>query len=111
MFMETLLLVIAAIWVGWKWREISAIRTMEKERKKRETSRIEELADKIQQTFIETRVEKIGQIFYLHDKETGEFLAQGETPEALSSALRERFPKKRFVMDKNDLNMIGIYDE
>ena len=111
MFIETLLLVIAGIYLGWKWREISAIRMMEKERKKRETSRIEELADKIQQTFVETTVEKIGNVFYLHDKETGEFLAQGDTPKELSNALRARFPKKRFVMDKNDLNMIGIYDE
>ena len=111
MFIETLLLVIAGIWLGWKWREISAIRMMKQQRKEEQTSRIEELAEKIQQTFIETTVEKIGNIFYLHNKETGEFLAQGESPEELSNNLRARFPKNRFVMDKNDLNMIGIYDE
>jgi len=108
---ELLLIVIASIWIGWKWREISAIQTHRKMMEENRESRIQELADKIQGTFVEATVEKIGDIFYMHNKETGEFLAQGNTSDELSENLRSRFPDKRFVMDKKDLNAIGIYNE
>ena len=111
MLIETLLTLIICIWIGWKLREISAIRLHEKMKKEQQESRIHELAEKIQGTFIEATVEKIGDIFYVHNKETGEFLAQGESPEELSDALRTRFPEKRFVMEKKDLESIGIYYE
>lgn len=111
MFIEILLIIIGAIWLGWRLREISAIRLHKQMKKQEQESRILELADEIQSTFIETNVEKIGDTFYLHDKATGEFLAQGDSSEELSTNLRTRFPEKRFVMDKKDLESIGIYDE
>ena len=111
MFIETLLLVIAGIWLGWKWREISAMRLHQKMRREQQESRIIELAERIQDSFVETTVERIGDMFYLHDADTGEFLAQGEDAEELSKNLRTRFPKKKFVMDKKSLNMIGIHNE
>ena len=109
--LETLLIIIVGIFIGWKWREISAIRLHRKMQEEKQESRIHELAEKIQGTFIEATVEKIGDIFYMHNKETGEFLAQGLTGDELSENLRTRFPDKRFVMDKKDLNEIGIYNE
>lgn len=111
MIIEILLIIIGAIWLGWKLREISAVRLYKQMKMEEQESRILELADKIQSTFIETNVEKIGDTFYLHDKATGEFLAQGDSSEELSTNLRTRFPEKRFVMDKKDLESIGIYDE
>jgi len=109
--LELLLIIIASIWIGWKWREISAIRIHRKMQEEKQESRIHELAEKIQGTFIEATVEKIGDIFYMHNKETGEFLAQGFTSEELSENLSSRFHDKRFVMDKKYLNEIGIYNE
>ena len=109
--LETLLIIIVGIFIGWKWREISAVQLHRKMQEEKRESRIQELADKIQGTFIEATVERIGDIFYMHNKETGEFLAQGVTSEELSENLRSRFPDKRFVMEKKDLNSIGIYHE
>ena len=109
--LETLLIIIVCIFIGWKWREISAVQLHRKMQEEKRESRIQELADKIQGTFVEATVEKIGDIFYMHNKETGEFLAQGFTSEELSENLRSRFPDKRFVMEKKDLNSIGIYHE
>ena len=109
--LETLLIIIVGIFIGWKWREISAIQLHRKMQEEKQESRIQELAEKIQGTFIEATIEKIGDIFYMHNKETGEFLAQGNTSDELSENLRSRFPDKRFVMQKKDLNAIGIYHE
>ena len=109
--LETLLIIIVGIFIGWKWREISAIQLHRKMQEEKQESRIHQLAEKIQGTFVEATVEKIGDIFYMHNKETGEFLAQGNTSDELSENLRSRFPDKRFVMDKKDLNAIGIYNE
>ena len=109
---ETLLIIVGSIVTGWKLREITAIITYRKmQQEEQKQSRIEELAEKIEQSFIEASVRKIGDIFYVHNKKTGEFLAQGKDSIEISNALRSRFPKKRFVMDKNDLIMIGLYDE
>ena len=109
--LETFLIIIVGIFIGWKWREISAIQLHRKMQEEKRESRIQELAEKIQGTFIEATVERIGDIFYMHNKETGEFLAQGNTSDELSENLRSRFPDKRFVMEKKDLKSIGIYHE
>jgi len=56
------------------------------------------------------RIENNNGIFYMFKVDDGSFLAQGDTHEALSDALRQRFPGKIFLLKKEEFECLGDKD-
>jgi hypothetical protein len=52
---------------------------------------------------IEINIEKHGDMIYVYDRETKQFMAQGKTREELEKILLEKFPGKRFAAPESQL--------
>lgn len=53
-------------------------------------------------------IEKYGDIYYLFDKDTDAFMAQGKTEEELKDVVTKRFPGKRFMAAEKNLEELGL---
>jgi hypothetical protein len=62
----------------------------------RETGELEHLANLPAEGQREMDLERVGNELYAYAKDTGQFLAQGATIEAISDVLRQRFPNDKF---------------
>lgn len=56
---------------------------------------------------VEIIVTREGDMFYVHNKNTGEFLAQGRDHNAIANVLSDRFPQATFMANPDDLEKIG----
>jgi len=95
---------------GWKYREIVAQRQMAAIRKA-VAQYLHEQAEDVSKRTIEIVVRREGEQFFVYNKETDEFLAQGTTHQQISDALNSRFPGKIFVANKEDLKEMGYQHE
>lgn len=92
---------VAFIW-GWKAREYQAMRFLSNYQKM-----IEEAARAETVNTIMIDVQRDGDQFFIYNKETGEFLAQGTNHADVSAILGERFPSKRFTATPENLKDVG----
>lgn len=88
--------------IGWKAREAVAMRFVANYQKMFEEAA---MAEAINTVMIE--VERDGDQFFIYNKETGEFLAQGTNHEEVTAVLGERFPSQRFTATPQNLKDVG----
>jgi hypothetical protein len=69
---------------------------------------LEEVSKKIKETIIKVNIEKHGDIFYIFEKETDNFVAQGKDIAEIKKVMLERFPKKTFVATEDQLKESGL---
>jgi predicted metal-dependent RNase len=91
------------IWIlgavyGWYARERQAKRTID--------MFFNQVEETIDASVLKINIEKHGPMFYVYDKETNDFMAQGNTVEELESNLAKRYPDKRFAADKDNLRIL-----
>ena len=108
--MELILLVVYTIivWIGgavsgWKARE---------EHAKQLTERfIEQLQQSSEEdaSVIQINIEKHNNVFYVYDKETNEFMAQGSSKDEVETNLKKRYPGKSFGCAESNLSQTGFY--
>jgi hypothetical protein len=108
--MELILLVVYTIivWIGgavsgWKARE---------EHAKQLTERfIEQLQQSSEEdaSVIQINIEKHNNVFYVYDKETNEFMAQGSSKDEVETNLKKRYPGKTFGCAESNLSQTGFY--
>lgn len=108
--MELILLVVYTIivWIGgavsgWKARE---------EHAKQLTERfIEQLHQSSEEdaSVIQINIEKHNNVFYVYDKETNEFMAQGSSKDEVETNLKKRYPGKTFGCAESNLSQTGFY--
>lgn len=65
--------------------------------------RIENLLEDLRNSIIDSKIEYANGIYYMYDRETNEFLAQGSTFEELEKAARQKCPNKRFNVPHDEL--------
>lgn len=109
--MEIILYVICivAAWfagavAGWKAREEHARQITEKF--------IEHMQGSLQgveESVVQISIEKHNDMFYVYDKETNEFMAQGSTQKEVENNLQKRYPGKRFGCNASNLSQTGFY--
>ena len=107
--MEIILYVICIIiaWfagavAGWKAREEHARKITEKF--------IDQMQESIQDDdTIQITIEKHNNVFYVYDRETTEFMAQGSTQKEVENNLRKRYPGKTFGCAESNLSQTGFY--
>jgi hypothetical protein len=69
---------------------------------------LDAVSKKIKETIIDVNIEKHGDIFYVFEKETDNFVAQGKTITELKEVMQKRFPKKTFVATEQHLKESGL---
>jgi hypothetical protein len=96
------------VWVmgavyGWYARERQARRTID-----RFFSNLEEdIDEKVNDTIIPIKIDRHSGVFYVYNKETEEFLGQGNSRKELELNLAKRFPDKKFAADKESLKVLN----
>lgn len=69
---------------------------------------IEELQKKVKDRFIHVNIEKHGSVYYLFEKETDRFIAQGSTMEELTAHCESRFKNKVVFANDDELKSAGL---
>lgn len=85
--------------LGWRAREQAA--------KKFVTNYLAQVQQEAKSNTVTIEVSKEGEMFLVHNKETGEFLAQGTNHEEVSEILRDRFPTKTFICTPENIERVG----
>ena len=105
--MDFILTIILGLFLGWMVSKIiqgylRAKLLLEIQEK------VEESQVEIKQHIIMVNVEKHDDVFYLYEKNTDQFIAQGKTIEELSRRCQERFKNHTIIADENDLKSFGL---
>lgn len=103
---EIIAAIAVGIVVGWYAREQRAklyLHHLEKQMNQSFSSMVAEAAKNI----IQIEITKQGDMFYVHNKTTGEFLAQGRDHDTITEVLNSRFPDMTFMANPDDLEKIG----
>jgi hypothetical protein len=69
---------------------------------------LEEVTKKVNEAIIHVNVEKHGEVFYLFEKETDRFIAQGTNFDEIKAHCLSRFKEKTVVADEDQLNQLGF---
>ena len=69
---------------------------------------IKDMQEQIKNTVIHVDIEKHDDIFYLYDKDTREFIAQGSNFEEVKQRCEARFKGKAVVADEVQMNQLGF---
>lgn len=97
---------VVGIVIGWYAREYRAklyLHRVEKMMNQSFGTMVAEAAKNV----VEIIVSRQGDMFYVHDKVSGTFLAQGQTHDEIANILNNRFPEATFMADPADLEKIG----
>lgn len=94
-------LVAVGMYLGWKYREHTAIKMMER-------LRLEEVEEYVDNRKIAIKVEKMSNIWYVYKEEDGTFMAQGNSWEEVTDRIAERYPEKRFIIDPDNAKQVGL---
>jgi hypothetical protein len=87
---------------GWYARERHAKRTID-----RFFSGVEETIDEqVNDSVIPIKIDRHSGVFYVYNKDTEEFMGQGNTRKDLEFNLAKRFPDKKFAADKESLKVL-----
>jgi Na+-transporting methylmalonyl-CoA/oxaloacetate decarboxylase gamma subunit len=110
--MEIILLVIYTfvVWTmgavaGWKAREEHAKKVTEKFIEYLQESGQQQVDENV----IQINIEKHNNVFYVYDKETNEFMAQGSSKDEVETNLKKRYPGKSFGCAESVLSQTGFY--
>ena len=95
------------VWVlgavyGWYARERQARRTID-----RFFSNLEEDDETLVDSVIPIKIDRHSGVFYVYNKETEEFLGQGNSRKELELNLAKRFPDTKFAADKESLKVLN----
>jgi hypothetical protein len=108
--MEIILLIVFTfvVWVmgvksGWDARERHARKIT------KQFLDIMQEAEQEEPSFINITIEKHNNVFYVYDKETNEFMAQGSTQSEVENNLRKRYPGKSFGCSESVLTETGFF--
>jgi hypothetical protein len=109
--MELILLVVYTfiVWIGgavfgWKAREEHAKQVTEKFIEYLQKSG-HEVAD---DDTIQITIEKHNDMFYVYDRDTNEFMAQGSSKDEVETNLKKRYPGKSFGCAESILSQTGF---
>jgi len=107
--MELILLVVYTfiVWIGgavsgWKAREEHARQITEKFIGHLQQSQEDDVT-------IQITIEKHNDVFYVYDRQTNEFMAQGSSKDEVENNLKKRYPGKSFGCAESNLSQTGFY--
>jgi hypothetical protein len=69
---------------------------------------IADLTQKIKERVVRVTVERHGDVYYLYEKETDNFVAQGRDADEIKEILLKRWPNKTFFADEENVKSTGL---
>lgn len=106
--LELILVFAFGIILGWRFREMWAMRTLKKYvAQMAESEAEEEQEPEVKRTAI--TLEKHNDSIFAYE-EDGTFIAQGKTLHELDIAIKARFPDRKFSVKEDDLIKVGAYE-
>lgn len=69
---------------------------------------LNELTKKVKDSIIHVDIEKHGEVFYLFEKNTNRFIAQGTNFDEIKKHCETRFKDKSVVADESQMNQFGF---
>jgi len=69
---------------------------------------LEDLTKQIKEQIIHVNIEKHGEVFYLFEKDTNRFIAQGSNFDEVKNHCLVRFKDKTVVADEVQMDQLGI---
>jgi hypothetical protein len=73
---------------------------------KRIEEKVEQTMKEIRKSLIPSKIEYTNGVYYMFNRETDEFLAQGKTFDELEKVAREKHPNKLFNVPKEELQLL-----
>jgi hypothetical protein len=95
--------VIVGVGMGWQLRELHAMHKVKQLLEHADSLQEEEP----QEDRTKMRLERHGEVIYAFEEDTDSFIAQGKDLLDLDSAIRKRFPDKKFSVQEQNLKDIG----
>lgn len=89
LFIITIAVAVISFYAGWRMREKAATWALAKMRS--------QLADVVDKLTTEVAIEERNDVYFVYNKSTGEFLAQGSSYDEVTSILKTRYPNSVFV--------------
>ena len=71
-------------------------------------AQIKDLTQKVKDQIIHVNIEKHGNVFYLFEKDTNRFIAQGSNFEEVKNHCETRFKNKSVVADEAQMDQLGF---
>lgn len=96
------------VWMLVIWLALNFIRLYLQAKNDILREELNEVSKKIKETIITVSIEKHGDIFYVFEKETNNFIAQGQTMAEIKEVMQKRFPKKTFVATEDHVKESGL---
>lgn len=69
---------------------------------------VKEMTKQIKEQIIHVNIEKHGEVFYLFEKDTNRFIAQGATFEEVKEHCQTRFKNKSVIADETQMEQLGF---
>jgi hypothetical protein len=108
-----LILLVAYTFIVWIGGAVAGWRAREQHAKNVTEKFIEYLQESGQQedeeNVVQINIEKHNDVFYVYDKETHEFMAQGSSKDEVETNLKKRYPGKSFGCSESILSQTGFY--
>lgn len=73
---------------------------------KRIESKIQSTLTELKKSVIDSKIEFVDGMYFLYNRETNEFLAQGKNYDELEEAARKKYPNKLFNVPQTELTKI-----
>lgn len=85
---------------GWDLREKYAKHLLDK--------LVTHIESEVQEDMLHIIIEKHNEMFYVYDRQTKTFMAQGKSKEELENVLHDKYPNKRFACPESVLKEVGF---
>jgi hypothetical protein len=95
-------------WLIIFWVFVKAIELYLKAKNEILTEQVKEMTKQIKEQIIHVNIEKHGEVFYLFEKDTNRFIAQGTNFEEVKEHCVTRFKNKSVVADESQMDQLGF---
>jgi hypothetical protein len=96
------------VWVVLIWFGLNLIRKYLEAKNEMLEAELKQMQKTLKEKFIHVNIEKHGEVFYLFEKETDRFIAQGSDMNELKLHCDSRFKNSTVVADNKDLELAGL---
>lgn len=95
-------------WLIAFWLILKVIETYLKAKNEVLAEQVKEMTAQIKEKIIHVNIEKHGEVFYLFEKDTNRFIAQGTNFEEVKNHCETRFKGKSVVADESQMDQLGF---
>ena len=95
-------------WVIAIWLLLKAVQVYLEAKNEVLAKQLEDMTKQIKEQIIHVNIEKHGEVFYLFEKDTNRFIAQGTNFEEVKQHCETRFKGKSVVGDENQMEQLGF---